>query len=149
MLNISWPFLSSLLGGCNSKAPANPRKSDDKNGQEMSNWSEEVHSEKKYVLIIKYWLSRDFSKLCFILQHYSFIRYQSYINWLFSSNNAWLFFTTYIKWPVRKQGVCNIFGFLNSSWVSWWSVWSKSSYFGRLKKGGNLFFQSLKSSGFD
>ena len=36
-LNISWPFLSSLLGGCNSKATANPPKSDDKNGQEMFN----------------------------------------------------------------------------------------------------------------
>ena len=29
-LNISWPFLSSLLGGCNSKATPNPPKSDDK-----------------------------------------------------------------------------------------------------------------------
>ena len=27
-LNISWPFLSSLLGRCNSKATANPTKSD-------------------------------------------------------------------------------------------------------------------------
>ena len=36
-LNISWPFLLSLLGGCNSKAKANPPKSDDKNGQEMFN----------------------------------------------------------------------------------------------------------------
>ena len=46
-------FLSSLLGGCNSKATPNPPKSDDKNGQEMFNvvfkWSE-VHSEKKYYL---------------------------------------------------------------------------------------------------
>ena len=33
-LNVSWPFLSSLLSGCNSKATPNPRKSDDKNGQE-------------------------------------------------------------------------------------------------------------------
>ena len=41
-----WPvahFFHSLLGGCNSKATANPPKSDDKNGQEMFNWSE-VHS---------------------------------------------------------------------------------------------------------
>ena len=34
-LNISWPFLSSLLGGCNSKATANPHKSDDRNVQEI------------------------------------------------------------------------------------------------------------------
>ena len=33
----------------NSQASANPPKSDDKNGQEMFNWSE-VHSEKKYYL---------------------------------------------------------------------------------------------------
>ena len=51
-LNISWPFLSSLLGGFNSKATANPPKSDDKNGQEMFNWSED-HSEKKYYYIIE------------------------------------------------------------------------------------------------
>jgi hypothetical protein len=44
-LNISWPFLSSLLGGCNRKATANPLKSYDKNGQEMFNWSE-LHSER-------------------------------------------------------------------------------------------------------
>ena len=31
------PFLSSLLGGCISKATPNPSKSDDKNGQEMFN----------------------------------------------------------------------------------------------------------------
>ena len=43
---------------CNSKATANPpTKSDDKNGQEMFNWSE-VHSEKKYYLI-----NRDVRKL--------------------------------------------------------------------------------------
>ena len=48
-LNISWPFLSSLLGGCNTKATSNPLKSDDKNGQEMFNWWE-VHSKKKYYL---------------------------------------------------------------------------------------------------
>jgi hypothetical protein len=35
--HISWPFLSSLLGGCNSKTTADPPKSDDKNGQEMFN----------------------------------------------------------------------------------------------------------------
>ena len=29
-LNISWPFLSPLLGECNSKATANPPKSDEK-----------------------------------------------------------------------------------------------------------------------
>ena len=46
-LKISLPFLSSLLGGCNSKATANPSKSDDKIVQEMYNWSE-VHSQKKY-----------------------------------------------------------------------------------------------------
>ena len=50
MLNISWPFLSSLLCGCNSKAKPNLPKSDDKNGQEMFNivfnWSA-IHSEKK------------------------------------------------------------------------------------------------------
>ena len=34
-VNISWPFLSSLLGGCNSKATPNPPKSDDKNVEEM------------------------------------------------------------------------------------------------------------------
>ena len=39
-LNISCPFLSSLLGGCNSKATVNPPESDDKNGQEMFNGSE-------------------------------------------------------------------------------------------------------------
>jgi hypothetical protein len=33
------------LGGCNSKATTNPPKSDDKNGQEMFNWSE-LHSEE-------------------------------------------------------------------------------------------------------
>ena len=52
-LNISWPFLSSLLGGCDSKATPNPPKSDDKNGQEMFNVvfnRSEVHSEKKYYL---------------------------------------------------------------------------------------------------
>ena len=38
--NISWTFLSSLLGGCNSKATANPPKSDEKNVQEIFNWSE-------------------------------------------------------------------------------------------------------------
>jgi hypothetical protein len=48
-LNISWPLLSSLLGGCNSKATANPPKSDDKNGQEMFNWSE-LHSERSNFL---------------------------------------------------------------------------------------------------
>ena len=48
-LNISWPFLSSLLGGCNSKATPNPPKSDDKNGQEMFNWSE-LHSERSNFL---------------------------------------------------------------------------------------------------
>ena len=48
-LNISWPFLSSLLGGCNSKATANPHKSDDKNCQEMFNWSE-LHSERSNFL---------------------------------------------------------------------------------------------------
>ena len=36
-LNISWPFLSSLLAGCNSKATANPPKSDDRNGQASRN----------------------------------------------------------------------------------------------------------------
>jgi hypothetical protein len=48
-LNIFWPFLSSLLGGCNSKATANPPKSDDKNGQEMFNWSE-LHLERSNFL---------------------------------------------------------------------------------------------------
>ena len=52
-LNISWPFLSSLLvASCNSKATANPPKNDDKNDQEMFNWSE-VYSEKKYELLIE------------------------------------------------------------------------------------------------
>ena len=36
-LNVSWPFLSSLLAGCNSKATANPPKSDDRNGQASRN----------------------------------------------------------------------------------------------------------------
>ena len=39
----------SLLGGCNSKATPNPPKSDDKNGQEMFNWSE-LHSESSNFL---------------------------------------------------------------------------------------------------
>jgi hypothetical protein len=51
--NMSWPFLSSLLGGFGFALLLHPRKSDDKNGQEMLkilfNWSE-VHSEKKYYL---------------------------------------------------------------------------------------------------
>ena len=47
-LKISWAFLSSLLGGCNSKATGNPHKSDGKNGQEMFNGSE-VNLEKKYL----------------------------------------------------------------------------------------------------
>ena len=34
-VNISSTFLSSLLGGCNSKATPNPPKSDDKNVEEM------------------------------------------------------------------------------------------------------------------
>ena len=34
-VNISSIFLSSLLGGCNSKATLNPPKSDDKNVEEM------------------------------------------------------------------------------------------------------------------
>ena len=50
-LNISWPFLSSLLGGFGVALLLHPPKSDAKNGQEMFNivfnWSE-VHSEKKY-----------------------------------------------------------------------------------------------------
>jgi hypothetical protein len=37
------------LGGCNSKATPNPPKSDDKNGQEMFNWSE-LHSERSNFL---------------------------------------------------------------------------------------------------
>ena len=48
-LNISWPFFSSLLGGFAVALLLNPPKSDDKNGQEMFNWSE-VYSEKKYYL---------------------------------------------------------------------------------------------------
>ena len=46
LLNISWPFLSSLLGGFAVALLLHPTKSDDKNGQEMFNWSE-VPSEKK------------------------------------------------------------------------------------------------------
>ena len=42
-------ILSSLLGGCNSKATPNPPKSDDKNGQEMFNWSE-LHWERSNFL---------------------------------------------------------------------------------------------------
>ena len=34
-MNISSTFLSSLFGGCNSKATPNPPKSDDKNVEEM------------------------------------------------------------------------------------------------------------------
>jgi hypothetical protein len=39
-------FFHRLLGGCNSKATANPPKSEWK---KMGNWSE-LHSEKKYYL---------------------------------------------------------------------------------------------------
>ena len=39
-----------LLGGCNIKATTNLPKSDDKNGQEMFNWSE-VHWEKEVLLM--------------------------------------------------------------------------------------------------
>ena len=51
-MNISWPFLSSLLGLCNRKATANLSKSDNQNGQEMFNWSE-VQSGKKYYVPLK------------------------------------------------------------------------------------------------
>jgi hypothetical protein len=60
-LNISWPFFSSLLGGCNSKATANPPKSDDKNGQEMFNWSE-LHSERSNFLQNQYF-SKELTQL--------------------------------------------------------------------------------------
>jgi hypothetical protein len=46
-MNISWPFLSSLLGGVAFALLLHPPKSDVKNDQEMFNWSE-VYSEKKY-----------------------------------------------------------------------------------------------------
>ena len=42
-------IFSSLLGGFAVALLFYPAKSDDKNGQEMFNWSE-VHSEKKYYL---------------------------------------------------------------------------------------------------
>jgi hypothetical protein len=60
-LNISWPFLSSLFGGCNSKATLNPPKSDEKNGQEMFNWSE-LHSERSNFLQNPYFKSRILSQ---------------------------------------------------------------------------------------
>ena len=48
-LNISWPFLSSLLGGFGVALLLHPPKSDDKNVQEMFNWSE-FHSERNNFL---------------------------------------------------------------------------------------------------
>ena len=51
---ISWTFLDhfchhTILGGFAVALLLHPPKSDDKNGQEMFNWSE-IHSEKKYYL---------------------------------------------------------------------------------------------------
>ena len=48
-LNISWPFFSSLLGGFGVALLLHPPKSDDKNGQEMFNWSE-LHLERSNFL---------------------------------------------------------------------------------------------------
>ena len=58
-LNISWPFLSSLLSGFAIALLLHPPKSDDKKGQETFNWSE-LHSERS-----KFLQNRDFIKISF------------------------------------------------------------------------------------
>ena len=58
-IEIVRPFLSSLLGGFAVALLLHPPKSDDKKGQEMFNWSD-VHSEKKYILLIKSILPSNF-----------------------------------------------------------------------------------------
>ena len=60
-LNISSPFLSSLLGGCNSKATPNPPKSDEKNGREMFNWSELLLGRSNFLQNPYFSLAADYS----------------------------------------------------------------------------------------
>ena len=95
-LNISWPFLSSLLGGCNSKATPNPSKSDDKNGQEMFNWSK-LHSErsnffKKSILFHTVWSVASFLGTL-VINVWEFFFWQLILFWL----EPWLLNVSKIK----------------------------------------------------
>ena len=80
-LNISWPFLSSLLCGCNSKATPNPAKSDHTNGQEMLDWSE-LHSKRSnllqnpyFTLLIELWKSTVWAPFHFLFHKYYFLTF--------------------------------------------------------------------------
>ena len=75
-MNISWTFLSSLLGGCNSKATANPPKSDDKNVQPRKR----TRSQKLRIKINRKSWNHSWDRIVVFLHLHMFSKHISFFN---------------------------------------------------------------------
>ena len=75
-VNISTTFLSSLLGGCNSKATANPPKSDDKNVQPRKR----TRSQKLRIKINRKSWNHSWDRIVVFLHLHMFSKHISFFN---------------------------------------------------------------------